>query len=201
VVVGGGGGGGGGGGTGGAVGAGGRGGGGSFAIVLLNSTEIEIRANAVSSGRGGRGGTGGAGGTAGAGGPGGDGGSQGGTDLDFGGEIAEVFGFSLDLPDAAIQTGGNGGAGGNGGKGGNGGAGGGGGGGPSICIVEDRASSSLRSANTFVLGAPGTGGASRGIAESVEGNPGADGAGAEFAKLAGPSAVNLFLQLVVPEKH
>ena len=137
-----------------AVGLGGGGGGGSFAIVLLNSTEIEIRANAVSSGRGGRGGTGGAGG--------------------YGGK---------------------------GGNGGNGGAGGGGGGGPSIGIVEDRASSSVRSANTFVLGAPGTGGASRGIAESVEGNPGANGAGAEFAKLAGPSAANMFLQLVVPEKH
>ena len=80
-------------------------------------------------------------------------------------------------------------------------AGGGGGGGPSIGIVEDRESISVRSGNTFDLGQPGIGGVSLGIPTSVEGNPGADGVRAEFAKLAGNAAPVMFVELVLPIKR
>jgi hypothetical protein len=187
------GGGGGGGGQGGLGGLPGAGAGGSFAIVLANSTNITIGGNPIHTGAGGRGGDGGAGGQGGDGGHGGIGGPGGSKDeLDFG-----VF----SIPTGLAKAGGTGGRGGDGGKGGPGGAAGGGGGGPTIGIVEDRVSQSSRSGNTFVLGAAGEGGESRGIVTSKEGNKGADGVRAEFAKFAGVGAPELFLEIELPRGH
>ncbi len=175
------GGGGGGGGAGGGRGLGGTGGGGSFSITLTNSSDLEIRGNVLKTDRGGRGGNGGQSGPAGSGGPGGNAGDGGPS-------------IPINIAGSGSNTipGGSGGAGGAGGDGGVGGAGGGGGGGPSIAIVEDRASTTTRSGNTFEVGLSGTGGA------GPNANPGVDGVRAEFAKLAGTSSVVEFLLLVLP---
>jgi len=188
---------GGGGGAAGVYGYGGEGGGGSFGIMLMNSTEVQLRANSIATNGGGRGGDGGAGGAGGFGGGGGSGGNGGDSaDMDLG--IGVGVEISLDLPDAAILFGGVGGDGGNGGDGGEGGGGGGGGGGPSVGIVEDMATRSTRSANNFELGDGGDGGESRGNGTSTEGNVGATGLRAEFAKLAQPGAVEMFQELMLP---
>jgi hypothetical protein len=59
-------------------------------------------------------------------------------------------------------------------------------------------STSLRSDNVFDIGPEGTGGESRGIVTSKAGNAGDSGARAEYAKLAGSTSPQLFLELVVP---
>ena len=137
--VGGAGGGGGSGGCGGTGANGGGGAGGSFAVFLIDAwprlAPFEVRTGA--GGRGGDGGPGGQGGPGGA--PGGGGNGN--------------------------QAGGNGGNGGSGGPGGRGGAGGGGGGGPSVGIVRlgNLGPGPAIEVVSFVIGAPGRGGASQGI--------------------------------------
>jgi hypothetical protein len=127
--------GGGGGGQGGFGGQGGGGGGGSFGVVIFSSTGVTVRDCSIATGSGGAGGAGAAGGMGGAGGAGGS--SQCGT-------------CRFDI--------GCGGAGGAGGAGAPGGQGGSGGGGPSIGIVQDAASTTTLTSNTFTLGTAGAGG-------------------------------------------
>lgn len=131
-----GGGGGGGGGYAGTGGEGGTGGGGSFAILLVESTDIAVSTTALQAADGGDGGNGAAGGTGGNPGAGGTGGKY---------CLSEV---------------GEGGNGGNGGAGGNGGVGGGGGGGPSIGVLYGPASSITLTETTVEIGTGGAGGAS-----------------------------------------
>jgi hypothetical protein len=142
------GGGGGGGGCGGTAGSGGRGGGASIAIMLIDSSGLEIIGGEIRTGNAGDGGDGGDGGEGGAGGAGGAGGSS------------STF--------VVNEYSGQGGDGGDGGTGGTGGHGGGGGGGPSIGIVCRDGSSLTQTGITFTLGSPGAGGASQGAA-GVEG--------------------------------
>ena len=135
--AGGGGGGGGAGGGGGNAGQGGRGGGGSFAILVMQSTNVTIIGNRLIASDGGSGGSGGAAGNGGTGG------------------LAGVGGSGCD-------GGGSGGPGGAGGHGGMGGHGGGGAGGPSIGILADATSTISVASNVISVGTPGAGGFSQG---------------------------------------
>lgn len=127
------------GGAGGEGGAGGAGGGGSFGVMVTANSQVSVTGNRIETAAGGAGGRGGQGAPGGAGGSGGDGGSR-------------------------LTAGYDGGDGGGGGTGGRGGDGGGGGGGPSIGIATDGMGSLTQTSNTFLIGPPGAGGTSDGLA-------------------------------------